>query len=74
MTAQQTTRQTLLKAMRGNVPGWDLLRLASHQDRSFSRKVHAFNAGLEHVRSVGFDVIGNLDADLSLAPDYVENS
>jgi glycosyltransferase involved in cell wall biosynthesis len=53
-------------------PWMDLFRLASHQDRSFSRKVHAFNAGLEHVRSVGFDVIGNLDADLSFVPDYVE--
>jgi glycosyltransferase involved in cell wall biosynthesis len=41
-------------------------------DRSFAGKVHAFNAGLEHVQSVPFEVIGNLDADLSFEPDYLE--
>ena len=43
------------------------VRLA-HRDRSFAGKVHAFNAGLERVRSLEFDVIGNLDADLSFDP------
>lgn len=41
-------------------------------DRSFAGKVHAFNAGLERVRALDFDVIGNLDADLSFEPDYLE--
>jgi glycosyltransferase involved in cell wall biosynthesis len=41
-------------------------------DRSFAGKVQAFNAGLEHVQSVSFEVIGNLDADLSFEPDYLE--
>jgi glycosyltransferase involved in cell wall biosynthesis len=41
-------------------------------DRSFADKVHAFNAGLEHVQSVPFEVIGNLDADLSFGPEYLE--
>jgi Glycosyltransferases, probably involved in cell wall biogenesis len=41
-------------------------------DRSFAGKVQAFNAGLEHVQSVPFEVIGNLDADLSFEPDYLE--
>jgi glycosyltransferase involved in cell wall biosynthesis len=40
-------------------------------DRSFAGKVHAFNAGLERVRSLEFDVIGNLDADLSFDPEYL---
>src|SRR6266576_3989968 len=40
--------------------------------RSFDGKVHAFNAGLERVQSLEFDVIGNLDADLSFEPDYLE--
>ena len=34
--------------------------------------MHAFNAGLERVQSLQFDVIGNLDADLSFEPDYLE--
>ena len=53
-------------------PWIQLLRLTSHQDRNFSRKVHAFNAGLEHVRSIPYNVIGNLDGDLSFEPDYLE--
>jgi biofilm PGA synthesis N-glycosyltransferase PgaC len=41
-------------------------------DRHFGAKVHAFNAGLERVGSTDFDVIGNLDADISFDPDYLE--
>jgi glycosyltransferase involved in cell wall biosynthesis len=41
-------------------------------DRHFGAKVHAFNAGLERVGSLDFDVIGNLDADLSFEPDYLK--
>jgi glycosyltransferase involved in cell wall biosynthesis len=53
--------------------GWiELLRLTSDEKRSFARKVHAFNSGLERVRSFPFDVIGNLDADLSFESDYLE--
>src|SRR6266576_4691865 len=40
--------------------------------RSFDGKVHAFNAGLARVESLEFDVIGNLDADLSFDPDYLD--
>jgi poly-beta-1,6-N-acetyl-D-glucosamine synthase len=53
-------------------PWIDLQRLPQREERSFSRKVHAFNAGLEQVRNLQFDVIGNLDADLSFEPDYLE--
>jgi cellulose synthase/poly-beta-1,6-N-acetylglucosamine synthase-like glycosyltransferase len=41
-------------------------------DRSFAGKVYAFNAGLERLQSLDFDVIGNLDADLSFDRDYLE--
>jgi glycosyltransferase involved in cell wall biosynthesis len=50
----------------------ELLRRPVRSDRSFAGKVHAFNAGLERVRSLEFDVIGNLDADLSFDPEYLE--
>jgi glycosyltransferase involved in cell wall biosynthesis len=49
-----------------------LVRLPQHADRSFAGKVYAFNAGLEQVRTLEFEVIGNLDADLSFDPDYLE--
>jgi glycosyltransferase involved in cell wall biosynthesis len=53
-------------------PWIELLRRPQRLDRSFAGKVHAFNAGLERVGSLDFDVIGNLDADISFDPDYLE--
>ena len=53
-------------------PWIELVQRPQHSDRSFSGKVHAFNAGLERVSSLDFEVIGNLDADLSFDPDYLE--
>jgi len=49
----------------------ELFRMPERIDRSFAGKVHAFNAGLERVRSLEFDVIGNLDADLSFDSEYL---
>jgi glycosyltransferase involved in cell wall biosynthesis len=53
-------------------PWIELVRRPQRQDRSFAGKARAFNAGLERVRSLEFDVIGNLDADISFDPDYFE--
>src|SRR5437899_11376748 len=50
----------------------ELVRRPMRLDRSFAGKVHAFNAGFERVQSLRFDVIGNLDADVSFQPDYLE--
>src|SRR5437868_2005881 len=48
-----------------------LIRRPRRSDRSFAGKVHAFNAGLECTRGLTFDIIGNLDADLSFDSDYL---
>jgi biofilm PGA synthesis N-glycosyltransferase PgaC len=53
-------------------PWIELVRRPKHIDRSFAGKVHAFNAGLAQVQSLEFGVVGNLDADLSFDPDYLE--
>jgi glycosyltransferase involved in cell wall biosynthesis len=50
----------------------ELVRRPKREKRNFAGKVEAFNAGLERVRSLQFEVIGNLDADLSFEPDYLE--
>ena len=50
----------------------DLVRRTQRRHRSFAGKVHSFNAGLERVRLLDFELIGNLDADLSFDPDYLE--
>jgi glycosyltransferase involved in cell wall biosynthesis len=50
----------------------ELIQRPQRQDRNFADKAHAFNAGFERVRSFEFDVIGNLDADISFERDYFE--
>jgi glycosyltransferase involved in cell wall biosynthesis len=54
------------------LPWVELVRRPQRLDRSFAGKVHAFNTGLERVQSLQFEVVGNLDADLSFEPDYLE--
>jgi glycosyltransferase involved in cell wall biosynthesis len=53
-------------------PWIELVRRSQRPERSFAGKAHAFNAGFERIRSVPFEVIGNLDADISFEPDYFE--
>ena len=53
-------------------PWIELVRLPQRQDRNFAAKVHAFNTGFERVRSLEFEAIGNLDADISFGPDQFE--
>ena len=65
------TAEIVEKYAKGN-PWIELLRRAQRPDRNFAGKAHAFNAGFERVRSLDFDVIGNLDADISFEPDYFE--
>ncbi len=47
-----------------------LIRLPEHTEHQFAAKVFAFNAGYEVVNEVSFEIIGNLDADLTFEPDY----
>lgn len=50
----------------------ELVELPQRRDRSFAAKVTAFNAGYEKVKNLRFDVIGNMDADISFGPDHLE--
>lgn len=50
----------------------ELLRMPEHRDRQFAAKAHCFNAGYSHLNGANFDIIGNLDADISFEPDYFE--
>ena len=53
-------------------PWIELLKRPPRTDRNFAGKVYAFRAGLERVQSIDFDIIGNLDADISFDSDYLE--
>ena len=50
----------------------ELIRLPEHRDRQFAAKVQAFNAGYKKVKGLEYDIIGNLDADISFDPDYFQ--
>jgi len=50
----------------------ELVRMPERPERSFAGKVRAFDAGAARVRHLPYDVIGNLDADVSFEEDYIE--
>jgi poly-beta-1,6-N-acetyl-D-glucosamine synthase len=47
----------------------ELVRMPERKERNFGGKVLSFNAGRERVKGLKYDIIGNLDADLSFEPD-----
>src|SRR4051812_3382496 len=49
-----------------------VFRRPARIDRSFAGKAHAVNAGLEQLKGVDFNVVGNLDADVTFDPDYLK--
>jgi hypothetical protein len=51
-------------------PWIELVRMPDRRERHFAGKVHAFNAGYARVKDLPYEVIGNLDADISFDEDY----
>lgn len=54
----------------GEHPWIEFIRMPEHRDRHFAAKVQCFDAGYEIVKELNFEVIGNLDADISFGADY----
>ena len=50
----------------------ELVNRPPRKERHFAAKVQAFNAGQERVKDLNYEVIGNLDSDVSLQPDHFE--
>jgi poly-beta-1,6-N-acetyl-D-glucosamine synthase len=50
----------------------EMVSLPARKERHFAAKVHAFNAGQERVKNLDYEVIGNLDSDVSLQKDHFE--
>jgi glycosyltransferase involved in cell wall biosynthesis len=49
-----------------------LLRLGQPHERSFSGKAVAVAAGVRAAADLSYEIIGNLDADISFDPDYLQ--
>jgi len=62
----------IVKNYAANQPWIQLLQRPPRSDRSFSGKACAVNAGLEKLKDTSFDIVGNLDADVTFEPDYLE--
>ena len=50
----------------------ELLRMPERVERHFAGKVHAFNTGYARAKELNPDVIGNLDADVSIEPEHFQ--
>jgi hypothetical protein len=46
--------------------------MPAHRDRSFAAKAHCLNAVWKRVGALDYEVIGNLDADVTFEEDYLE--
>jgi len=50
----------------------ELIRMPERKERHFAGKAYAFNSGCERTKDSNYDVIGNLDADISFGEDFFE--
>jgi cellulose synthase/poly-beta-1,6-N-acetylglucosamine synthase-like glycosyltransferase len=49
-----------------------LIRMPEHSDRHFGAKVKCFQSGYQQVKNENYEIIGNLDADISFDREYFE--
>jgi poly-beta-1,6-N-acetyl-D-glucosamine synthase len=50
----------------------ETVNLPERKERNFAAKVYAFNGGLERLNKAEYEIIGNLDGDVSLDKDHFE--
>jgi glycosyltransferase involved in cell wall biosynthesis len=50
----------------------ELVRMPERTERHFAGKAYAFKAGKDRLEGLAYDVIANLDGDISFEPDYFE--
>ena len=55
----------------GRYPWIEMVQMPPRRDRSFAAKVNSFNAGYERVKGLPYELIGNMDADISFEPDFL---
>jgi len=62
----------IVRKYTANNPWIELLRMPERAERNFAGKVFAFNAGYDRVKHLEFEIIGNLDADVSFESEHFE--
>lgn len=51
-------------------PWIELVRMPERRERQFAAKANCFNAGYARLRGMEYDIVGNLDADITFPPGY----
>jgi len=54
----------------GSHPWMEMIQMPQRRDRSFAGKAYAFEAAYERIKGLQYELIGNLDADVSFDKDY----
>ncbi len=62
----------IVRKYAADCPWIELIRMPERRERHFAGKVHAFNAGRDLVKDLDFDIVGNLDADVSFEENHFE--
>jgi glycosyltransferase involved in cell wall biosynthesis len=70
--ASTDATDAIVKGYTVKYPWIELIRMPEKRDRSFAAKVGCFRAGFELVKDMNYDIVGNLDADISFDNDYFE--
>jgi biofilm PGA synthesis N-glycosyltransferase PgaC len=52
-------------------PWIEMVQMPQRRDRHFAAKVHSFNAGYERVKGLPYEIIGNMDGDISFDKDFL---
>ena len=50
----------------------EMLKIGKRKDRNFSGKALAFNAGCDRLKGLKYDIIGNVDGDISFEKDFFQ--
>ena len=72
MMAQPIARPKSLRVTRSVIRGSIWFAETQDQDRNFASKAHSVALAFARAKPLEFDVVGNLDADVSFEPDYME--
>ena len=60
----------IIKTYAANHQWIELIRMPERQERHFAGKVHAFNAGYARVADLPYEIVANLDGDVSFEEEY----
>src|SRR5712691_10781734 len=69
--SRDRTKEIVLKYSR-QWPWIELLEMPPHDDHDYSAKARCFNAAFERVRETDFDIVANIDADISFDSDLFD--